>query len=256
MTLSARLLPVGLGLVVLLCPANPVRAQSPNAQSPSDTVLLSLPVGQVILCNVPTSPEPAPMQLRQFRFGDLAQLRIAASRGPALPLDSAEQGKARALAAGCWPLAGAAQRLPETLQPIRPPAAESVRVYAPSYWIEGATISAAVLGATTVFVAAGFCEFGDAGTPCRASTYVASAAIGGVVGAGLGALVGGVFDAPHARPLRGHPGRAALIGAVGGAVWSVGFLCHGLGDGCGRSEPVFGFSVSLAGALAGWLVGS
>lgn len=155
----------------------------------------------------------------------------------------------------CCASEGAAQRLPERLRPIRPPAADSVRVYAPSYWVEGATFGAAVLGATTVFVAAGFCEFGDAGAPCRPSTYAASAAIGGVVGAGLGALVGGMFDAPHARPLRGHPGRAALIGAVGGAVWSVGFLCHGLGDGCGRDEPVFGISVSLAGALAGWLVG-
>jgi len=85
--------------------------------------------------------------------------------------------------------------------------------------------------------------------------YVASAAVGGVVGAGLGALVGGMFDAPHARPLREHPGRAALIGAVGGAFWSVGFLCHGVGHGCGPGEPVFGISVSLAGALAAWLVG-
>jgi len=172
MTQSARFLPVGLGLVALLRLAGPVLAQSP-----SDTVLLSLPVGQVIACNVPMSPAPAPMQLRQFRFGDpsaplgewprrislaadsgghslalidivshlpasgvyamaqfspngdvsgwrqevaldtaaaaaiaaggdLAQLRsavrIAASRGPMLPLDSAEQGKARALAAWLW----------------------------------------------------------------------------------------------------------------------------------------------------------
>ena len=158
------------------------------------------------------------------------------------------------VALGC-PSGGAAQRLPERIDPIRPPAADSVRVYAPSYWVEGATIGAAVLGATTVFVAAGFCGLDESGSPRGFGTYAASAAIGGVVGAGLGALVGGMFDAPHARPLRGHPERAALIGAVGGAVWSVGFLCHGLRDGCGRGEPVFGISLSLAGALAGWLVG-
>jgi len=177
MTLSARFLPVGLGLVALLCPANPVRAQSPDPQSPSDTVLLSLPVGQAIACNVPTSPAPALMQLRQFRFGapsaplgewprrislaadsgghplalidivshlpargvyamaqfspngdvsgwrqvvemdsaaataidaggNLAQLRSwvmsARSPGPLQPLDSAEQGRAHALAAWLW----------------------------------------------------------------------------------------------------------------------------------------------------------
>ena len=118
----------------------------------------------------------------------------------------------------CAPSAGAAQRLPERLQPIRPPTVDSVRRYSPSYWVEGAAIGAAVLGATTVFVAAGLCEFGDGGTPCRPGVYVASA-------------------------------------AVGGAVWSVGVLCHGLGHGCGRGEPVFGISVSLVGALAGWLVG-
>ena len=155
----------------------------------------------------------------------------------------------------CCAPGGAAQRLPERLQPLRPPTVDSVRKYSPSYWFEGANIGAAVLGATTVFAAAGFCESGDGGTPCRPSVYLVSAAVGGVVGAGLGALVGGMFDAPHARPLRGHPGRAALLGAVGGAFWSVGFLCHGVGHGCGRGEPVFGISLSLVGALAGWLVG-
>jgi hypothetical protein len=159
------------------------------------------------------------------------------------------------VAAVCCASEGAAQRLPDRLQPIRPPAADSVRVYAPSYWVEGATISAAVLGATTVFAARGLCGLDETGSPCGFGTYAASAAIGGVVGAALGAIVGGMFDAPHARPLRGHPGRAALIGAVGGALWSVGFLCHGIEDGCGREEPIFGISVSLAGALAGWLVG-
>jgi hypothetical protein len=33
----------------------------------------------------------------------------------------------------CCASEGAAQRLPERLRPIRPPAADSVRVYAPSY---------------------------------------------------------------------------------------------------------------------------
>ena len=155
----------------------------------------------------------------------------------------------------CCAPRGAAQRLPERLQPLRPPTVDSVRKYSPSYWFEGAAIGAAVLGATTVFAAASLCGTGDGGGSCGPSVYIGSAAVGGVVGAGLGALVGGMFAAPHARPLRGHPGRAALLGAVGGAFWSVGFLCHGVGHGCGRGEPVFGISLSLVGALAGWLVG-
>jgi hypothetical protein len=152
------------------------------------------------------------------------------------------------------PPVGVAQRMPARLQPFRVSAADSARVYPPSYWFEGAAIGAAVLGATTVFVASAFCGYDDSGSSCHPGVYVGAAALGGALGAGVGALVGGLFDAPHARPLRGHRGRAALMGAVAGALWSVGFLCHGLGDGCGSAEPVSGTSVSAVGALAGWLV--
>ena len=140
--------------------------------------------------------------------------------------------------------------LPAPPAPGVPPA----RVYPPSYWFEGAAIGAAVLGATTVFMASAFCGYDDSDSSCHPGVYVGAAAVGGALGAGVGALVGGFFDAPRARPLRGHPGRAALIGAVAGGVWGVGFLCHGLGDGCGSGESVFGISVSAVGALAGWLV--
>jgi len=151
------------------------------------------------------------------------------------------------------PPAGVAQQMPARLQPFRASAADSVRVYPPSYWFEGAAIGAAVLGATTVFVASAFCGYGDTDWSCDPVTYAGAAAIGGALGAGVGALTGGLFDAPRARPLRGHRRLAALIGAVAGAVWG-GFLCHGLGDGCGSAEPEFSISVSAVGALAGWLV--
>ena len=96
--------------------------------------------------------------------------------------------------------------------------------------------------------------YDDSDSSCHPGVYIGAAALGGALGAGLGALAGGLFDAPHARPLQGHPGRAALMGAIAGALWSVGFLCHGPGDGRGTTEPVFGISVSAVGALAGWLV--
>jgi len=68
MTRSARFLPIGLGLVALLRLAGPVLAQSAG-----DTLLLSLPVGEAILCNVPALPASsavAHLQVRQFRFGN------------------------------------------------------------------------------------------------------------------------------------------------------------------------------------------
>lgn len=119
---------------------------------------------------------------------------------------------------------------------------------------EGAVIGAGVLGVTSVFIAAGFCGLNESGSSCGAGAYLGAAAIGGVVGAGFGGLVGGLFDAPSPHPLRGHPGRAAFMGAVAGALWSVGFLCHGLGHGCGDLEAAFGLSSSAVGALAGLLV--
>jgi hypothetical protein len=152
------------------------------------------------------------------------------------------------------PSAGAAQRLPERLQSFRPAAADSGRKFAPTYWFEGATIGAALVGTTTVIIAASFCAYGEGGS-CRSTTYIGSAVVGGVIGAGLGGLAGGMFAAPHERPLRGQPGRAALLGAVGGAVWSVGILCHSVARCSGRGEASFGLSMSFVGALAGLIVG-
>lgn len=69
MTLAVRFLPMGLTLATGLCLVDVA-----GAQTPTDTVLLSLPVGQTIACRVPTAdpsrPAPENLQLREFRIGD------------------------------------------------------------------------------------------------------------------------------------------------------------------------------------------
>jgi hypothetical protein len=152
------------------------------------------------------------------------------------------------------PVPGWAHRIASRFEAARVPAPDSARRYAPTYWVEGATIGAAVLATTGAFLAAAWCDLDESGESCGPAAYLGGVTLGGVVGAGAGALVGGLFDAPRPRPLRGHAVRAALIGAVSGAAWSVGFLCHGLAHGCGREEARFGISSSAVGALAGWLV--
>jgi hypothetical protein len=149
------------------------------------------------------------------------------------------------------PAAICAQRLPLRFAPHSITATDSAPVISPTYWVEGATIGAAVVGTTTVLLAAGLCNSSDSGS-CRPGLYVGAAALGGVAGAGFGGLVGGLFRAPHSRPLRGHPVQGALIGAASGAMWGIGLLCHGAGVRC-ASDLTVGLSFATVGALAGWL---
>jgi hypothetical protein len=85
---------------------------------------------------------------------------------------------------------------------------------------------------------------------------VAGVLVGALLGGGVGALVGGSVPAPHPRPLRGHAARAALLGAIAGALWGFGVFPHFCINGCTTEEVAFGLSNAAVGALAGFIVGN
>jgi hypothetical protein len=130
------------------------------------------------------------------------------------------------------------------------------QVYRPTYWVEGATIGAAIVGTTAAWIAYELgCEFSDVQSDCNASRIVASGAVGSLVGGIAGGLIGGAFSAPKSHPLRGHPVRSTAIGAVAGSLWSFGLFWQFCLNGCRSEEVVLGVSTTGVGALAGLLVG-
>lgn len=130
--------------------------------------------------------------------------------------------------------------------------APAVRKYPATYYVEGAVIGAGVLATTGAWFI-GSCDFdsGCAGPGPIVAVTLAVALLGGTAGA----LVGGMFPAPHPRPLRGHAARAALLGATAGALWGFGVFPHFCLNGCNASEVRFGVSSAAVGALAGFIVG-
>jgi hypothetical protein len=124
------------------------------------------------------------------------------------------------------------------------------RRYPATYYVEGAAIGAGVLATTGAWLFGGLCESSD----CHGAA-IYGALLTGAVGAAAGALVGGMVNAPHPRPLRGHAAKAAFVGTLAGAMWGFGLFTHFCADGCNLSQVRFGISTAAAGALAGLLVG-
>ena len=147
-----------------------------------------------------------------------------------------------------------AQRQPSAVTPASPLLLQQRRVYHPTYWKEGATIGAAILGTTCAWVVYGLaCEFSDVSSDCSAWRVLAGGAAGGVVGGIVGGLIGGAFSAPEHR--RRQPGRFTLLGAGAGALWSFGLFWQFCLNGCRSEEVAFGVSITAVGAAAGWLIG-
>jgi hypothetical protein len=132
----------------------------------------------------------------------------------------------------------------------------TARKYPATYYFEGAVIGASVVGATAAFLFYELaCHYSDTGSACAAGP-IAEAGVGAVLfGGTVGALIGGAFPAPRARPLRGHGARAALLGAAAGALWGFGVFAHFCLNGCQSGEVGLGVSTTAVGALAGLLVG-
>jgi len=130
------------------------------------------------------------------------------------------------------------------------------RRYPATYYFEGAAIGAGVFGTTGAFLGYEFgCHYSENQSDCAAGPIVAASLVGALIGGTVGTLVGGLFPAPHPRPLRGDPGRAALLGASAGALWGFGVFPHFCLNGCSTGEIVFALSNTAAGALAGLIVG-
>jgi hypothetical protein len=140
---------------------------------------------------------------------------------------------------------------------LRPGRAQTPQVRSqPSYWLEGATIGAAVVGTTGAWAAYELgCHFSDVSSDCKATKILAGGLVGGLAGGIVGGLVGGAFSAPRPRPLRSHPVRTTLIGAGAGALWGFGLFSQFCTNGCRSEEVALGFSTTGAGALAGLLIG-
>jgi hypothetical protein len=126
----------------------------------------------------------------------------------------------------------------------------AARHYPATYYVEGAVVGAGLLATTGAWIGAGLCDSSDCG-----GAAVTGAVLAGLVGGAAGALVGGMFHAPHPRPLHGHAVKAALVGTIAGALWGFGVFNHFCIDGCHPSEVRFGLSTAAVGALAGLLVG-
>jgi len=151
----------------------------------------------------------------------------------------------------CRPIA--AQWLPTSVAAPVTAQERRERPHPPTYWFEGAVIGGAAMGFTVVTIAAALCA--DADNSCEPGTVALGGLAGALLGGTIGALVGGASTAPHPRPLRGHPARAAAIGAAVGAVWSLGVLGRFCATGCTAPVLAFGVSTTAVSALAGLLVG-
>ena len=140
---------------------------------------------------------------------------------------------------------------------LRPGLSQPIQVPShPSYWLEGATIGAAVVGTTGAWVTYELsCHFSDVRSDCKATKVLVGGVLSGVVGGIAGGLVGGAFSAPRPHPLQGHPVRTTLIGAGAGALWGFGLFSRFCANGCRSEEIGLGLSTTTAGALAGLLIG-
>jgi hypothetical protein len=145
------------------------------------------------------------------------------------------------------PQASQGQRI-ASLTHFAPPDS-TVRRYPATYFLEGAVIGTGLLATTGAWMWAGLCDEDCGGAAIR------GALIAGAVGAAAGALVGGMVNAPHPRPLHGHAAQAALVGTLAGAIWGFGLFTHFCADGCNPSEVRFGISTAAVGALGGLIVG-
>ena len=126
----------------------------------------------------------------------------------------------------------------------------TTRHYPATYWVEGAAVGAGLLATTGAWLFAGLCDTSDC-----SGAGVTGTVLAGLVGGAAGALVGGMVNAPHPRPLHGHAARAALVGTLVGAMWGFGLFNHLCVDGCNPSEVRFGLSSAAVGALGGLVVG-
>jgi glucose uptake protein GlcU len=146
------------------------------------------------------------------------------------------------------PQASQGQRI-ASLTHFAPPDS-TARHYPATYFLEGAVIGTSLLATTGAWIWSGLCDTADCG-----GAAITGALIAGAVGAAAGALVGGMVNAPHPRPLHGHAAKAALVGTLAGAMWGFGLFTHFCADGCNPSEVRFGISTAAVGALGGLLVG-
>jgi hypothetical protein len=130
------------------------------------------------------------------------------------------------------------------------------RRYPATYYFEGAVIGASLLATTGALVAYELaCHYSDTGSDCRAVPVIEVGLGGALFGGTVGALVGGLFPAPHPRPLRGHASKAALLGAGAGALLGFGLFQQFCLNGCSSGEVGFSVSTTAVGALAGLIVG-
>jgi hypothetical protein len=148
-----------------------------------------------------------------------------------------------------------AQRQPPFLVGPRDSLPVAQRTYPPTYWMEGAVIGAAVAGTTLGWIFYEVCGYDEAGSGCDAGNLLLGVGVGAVFGGVVGGLIGGAFTAPHAHPLRGHPVKAAGMGAAAAALWSFGVFSQFCTNGCSAPEVRFGLTTVAIGAMAGWLVG-
>lgn len=125
------------------------------------------------------------------------------------------------------------------------------RRYPATYWVEGAVIGTSVLAATGVWLGIVLC---DPDSNCHGANFT-PVLVAGALGGMAGALVGGMVNAPHPRPLHGHAVKAALIGTIAGAMWGFGLFTHFCMNRCNPTEVGFGLSTAAVGALAGLVVG-
>jgi hypothetical protein len=132
----------------------------------------------------------------------------------------------------------------------------ALRQYPATYYFEGAVIGAGLLGATGALIAYEWgCHYSDSQSDCRAGPVIGVGLGGALFGGTVGAIVGGLFPAPHPRPLRGKPSKAALLGASAGALLGFGLLSQFCLNGCHSGEVEFNVSMTAIGALAGFIVG-
>ena len=130
----------------------------------------------------------------------------------------------------------------------------STRRYPATYWVEGAVIGTGVLATTGAWAGLLLCTLAETSSDCT-WPIVGIAATSGLIGGLAGALIGGMVNDPRPRPLHDHAAKAALVGAIAGAMWGFGVFTHFCLNGCNATEVRFGLSSAAVGALGGLLVG-
>ncbi len=128
--------------------------------------------------------------------------------------------------------------------------------YPATYYFEGAVIGAGVFATTGALVWYELaCNWSDVTSDCRTGPILGAGVVGALFSGTVGGLVGGLFPAPHPRPLRGHAAKTALLGAGAGALWGFGAFSQFCLNGCRSENVVLSISTTVVGALAGLMVG-